>query len=212
MNYTAPTLVTRLNSPLSFQQLLEAWFSIRGELPDAITLLCGPFYAPFIYSEHRFGSTFQSAEALARARFGGAEKARAAHAARMDRVIAAARDAGMEADEMEWAARVLRSHNDKTLADLMKELVESTGAIGSAILAKVPDFHKEAASARTRVSHPGANRGRALSTEQRYWHGEALLWVVRASLLAELGVDSCEISRRVQSRGGFLETLQHLGD
>jgi Protein of unknown function (DUF4011) len=36
-------------------------------LPDVVTLLCGPYYAPFIYGRHRYASTFQAAEALARA-------------------------------------------------------------------------------------------------------------------------------------------------
>ena len=46
---------------------------VRAELEEAVVLLLGPFYASFMYGEHRFRVCFQSAEALHRARFPGRE-------------------------------------------------------------------------------------------------------------------------------------------
>ena len=66
-SYDSPTLLTYEASPLPFNTLMGAWFALCDRLPDAVTLLCGPYYAPFIHSSHRYASTFQSAEALARA-------------------------------------------------------------------------------------------------------------------------------------------------
>lgn len=69
--YTAPTLLTRRDMSLGFDELLNRWFALWRELREAIVLLLGPYDAPFMYSEHRFASTFQSAETIHRARFPG---------------------------------------------------------------------------------------------------------------------------------------------
>jgi len=68
MSYTAPTLLTFADSPISFGDLLPRWFELRSELSEVFVLLHAPYYAPFMFSEHRYSSTFQSAEALAHAR------------------------------------------------------------------------------------------------------------------------------------------------
>ncbi len=210
MSYTSPTLLTRCDSPLPFQELLKSWFTLREELRDAITLLCSPYYAPFMYSEHRYSSVFQSAEALARAQFAGRQKSREEHKSRVRLMVDAATAAGLGEADIDWATRVLQSRNDKTLAEYIQELVESTGRVGEAILATDPDFARRASSERTGVSHPGANREDALSLEERYWYGQALLWVVRASLLIRLGLEPGLVSERITRRGPFMRMLDAL--
>ena len=63
---------------------------------DAITLLCGPYYAPFIYGEHHFASTFQAAEALAREEFDTRDKPKEEHRERIAAVTAALEQAGLD--------------------------------------------------------------------------------------------------------------------
>ena len=66
-DYNSPSLLNYAASPLPFGTLIGRWFGLYDRFPDVVTMLCGPYYAPFIYGRHRYASTFQSAEALARA-------------------------------------------------------------------------------------------------------------------------------------------------
>ena len=127
-SYTAPTLLTyrdltARDAPVSFAELIPAWFGLHERLSDVVTGLCGPYYAPFIYSGHRYASTFQSAEALAHGIFDSKEKTRPEHRARVDAVAAALEISGLDTENLCWARRVLLSRNDKPLRQLMEELI-----------------------------------------------------------------------------------------
>ena len=202
------TMFTREELPVTFADLIKGWFAARTDLSEAVTLLCSPFYAPFMYSEHPYAATFQSAESIARARYAGAEKAKDEHAARVQSIIEAARASGVKAEDVEWAERVLRSRNDKTLTNLIEELLADAGPLGEAILARDPNFASTAASARTRVSHPGGERG--VTTVQRYWYGQVLLWVVRARLAIEVGIPAEDVFERIIKRGTFTQSVERL--
>jgi hypothetical protein len=211
MSYTAPTLLTFADSPLSFEVLLPAWFRLQAEVAEVLTLLHAPYYAPFMFSEHRYSSTFQSAEALADLRgHSGREMLRKEHTARVQAIVSAARNAGVETDTVEWAERVLQARNDKPLASQIRDLVLSTGLIGEAVLSASPDFGKVVTGARSGVSHPGAHR--PLDAVARYWHAEVLSWIVRARILIDLGLDIAEVEHRVLGRGGFQEALDNIRD
>src|ERR1022692_3221835 len=133
-SYTAPTLLTYRNSPVPFARLIPAWFAFQERFPDVITDLCGPYYAPFIYSGHRYASTFQSAEALAHGLFGAKQKTRWEHRARVDAVAKALAAAELDSDNLDWATKVLQSRNDKPLRELMEELITKTGGIGAQLI------------------------------------------------------------------------------
>ena len=203
------TMFTNGELPIGLDQLITGWFRARADLGDAVTLLCSPFYAPFMYSEHRYAATFQSAESIAQSKFAGAEKPKADHKQRVARIVEAAEAGGVPAEDVEWAMRVLRSRNDKTLAQLISELVASTGPLGELVLAKDPGFPGTAASARTRVSHPG---GEGITTVQRYWYGEVLLWIVRAHIAVEAGIPAADVHRQIIQRGNFIQAVAKLGD
>jgi hypothetical protein len=206
-SYDSPALLTYAASPLPFSALIGAWFGLYDRLPDAITLLCGPYYAPFIYSSHRYASTFQSAEALARTLLDTREKPRRQHRERVEAVMAVLEKAQLDAEIAGWAMRVLQGRNDKPLRQLMEELISSAGDVGRELLATVPDLADLLASARTSVSHPGAEGPDALA---RYWLGEALIWVLRVRLLAELGVPVSDLSTRVIQKPAFQNILREL--
>jgi len=89
----------------------------------------------------------------------------------------------------------------------MEELISSAGDVGRELLATVPDLAGLLASARTSVSHPGAEGPDALA---RYWLGEALIWVLRVRLLAELGVPVSDLSARVIQKPAFQNILREL--
>src|SRR5262249_45972924 len=106
-------------SCLGFGSFLPAWFALRDKLLDAVVLLCAPFYAASIYSEHLYGTPFKAAEALAKARFESRQRSTAEHAARVEAIIAPARAAGVDTDVLEWATNILRSRNDRPLKELV---------------------------------------------------------------------------------------------
>jgi len=89
----------------------------------------------------------------------------------------------------------------------MEELISSAGEAGRDLLAAVPDLADRLVAARTSVSHPGAEGPGTLT---RYWLGEALTWVLRIRLLAELGVPVADLSASVTRKPSFQEVLSEL--
>lgn len=178
-SYTAPTLLTYRDltareTRVSFSELIPAWFGLSERLSDVVTGLCGPYYAPFIYSGHRYASTFQSAEALANGIFESRQNTRPEHRARVDAVAAALDVAGLDTENLGWARRVLLGRNDKPLRELMEELITEADEIGVRLIRAAPGLAEEAAAARALVSHPGSG---GPSVIRRYWIGEALTWL-----------------------------------
>jgi ApeA N-terminal domain 1 len=205
--YATPTLLTYADSPVPFATLITEWFALCDRLPAAVVLLCGPYYAPFIYSQHSYASTFQSAEAIATDLLAGREKLPSEHRTRVVAVKAVLQAADLDADTVGWAIRILQGRNDKPLRQLIEELITATGDMGSQLLTALSDLPQRAADARVGVSHP--RDGRA-ATLERYWMGEALIWVVRVHLLAQLGVAMTDLSARVTAKPMFERIVQEL--
>lgn len=169
--------------------------------------MCGPYYAPFIYSGHRYASTFQSAEALAHSLCKGKEKTRQEHHARVNAVTAALGAAALDADDLRWANAVLLSRNDKPLRQLIEELIAGAGAIGLQLTRVAPGLADEAATARALVSHPGSGGPDAV---RRYWLGEALAWLIRAHLLSQLGIPMQDLALKATRQASFGQVLSGL--
>jgi hypothetical protein len=208
-SYSEPSLLTVGSSPVPIPDLLSRWFENWSDLREVIILLHAPHYASFMYSENRFASIFQSAEALHKKRFASQEMAKEKHKERVNLIIEAATQAGVAADILEWAGNVLRARNDKPLWRRIDELVRSTGTIGDAIYEAEPQFAKMAVNARTGVSHGGGSSAKPDSVA-RHWHGELLSWVIRACLLVDLGAPLPEVEERVLRRGPFIHALDQI--
>ncbi|MFJ5272003.1 HEPN domain-containing protein [Streptomyces sp. NPDC088358] len=210
-SYSAPTLLFLQSATMPACDLLSKWFELRKELRESLTLLLAPFYAPFTYEEHRFASYFQSLEAYhgaRKSRYGSAELPKPDHRQRVAAVISALEDAHLTGDVTQWAKNVIQGRNDKPLSKRVEDVVRSTGTLGEELLSAAPDFCKNAARARTGVSHGGANGG--LDLTSRHWHGEILLWIMRARILLDLGVrDACD---RVRKRDAYQFALKQIRD
>jgi len=205
--FSSPTLLTYSGSPVSFPTLMTEWFGLCERLPAAITLLCGPYYAPFIYSQHRYASIFQSAEAIAKAELDGRQKEKSEHRLRVEAVAEVLQASNLNEETVGWATRVLQGANHKPLRQLIEELIAATSEVGSQLLAAVPDLPQLAADARVGVSHPMDRRPGVL---ERHWIGEALVWVARVHLLAQLGVDMAELSQSVTAKPMFEQVVAEL--
>jgi hypothetical protein len=205
--YTSPALLTYRDSPVPFSELVPAWFELRERFRDVITDLCGPFYAPFIYSGHRYASTFQSAEGLAHSLYKGKQKTRTKHQERVEAVTKALEAAHLDEENLAWAEAVLRSRNDKPLRELIQQLITSADVIGAQLLRAAPDLAIEAATARAYVSHPGT---KGPGIVRRYWLGEAILWLVRASVLAQLGIPMKDLAAKATQKASFTNVVNWL--
>lgn len=208
-NHTAPTILSLRRSPLAPEELMMRWLDLWTRYREVVTLLLSPLYAPFMYSEHGFASTFQSAEALHDLVLPTRDVEKVEHRRRVDAVVSALEGADLDEAVIEWASKVLRSKNDKPLWRKIEDLVKSNGAVGDAVLAADPAFGRTTAAARTGVSHPGATK--RLDAVARYWYGQTLRWVVRARLLMELLDDDKEAQRRVTSREPFRRCMKAIG-
>jgi hypothetical protein len=211
-SYASPTLLayrdlTGPGAAVPFADLIPAWFGLYECRMDVVTDLCGPYYAPFMYSGHRYASIFQSAEALAHGLFGSRQKTRPEHRARVDAVTTALEAAGLDADSLSWASRVLLSRNDKPLRQLVEELIAGAGEIGAQLIRAAPGLAEEAAADRARVSHPGSGGPDVI---RRYWLGEALAWLVRAHLLSQLGIPMQDLALRAVRQASFEQVLSGL--
>jgi hypothetical protein len=207
-NYDAPTLLTtRESSPITTGDLLGAWVGARQRHLDAVTLLCGPLYAPFIYGQHRYASIFQAAEALAKEAVGTRDRDTAGHRARVDTVATVLTDADLEQGVVDWAVGVLKSRNHKSLRDLIDELTASTGGLGQRVLAEIPDLGKRVARARVGVSHGGAE---GVGPLPRHWLGEVLSLVVRVWLLADAGVPLDHLTAKALSKPRLARALAEI--
>lgn len=205
-SYDAPTLLSYNTLPLPFATLVKEWFRLYARFPDAITQLCGPYYAPFIYTRHWYGSTFQSAEAVARAVGETRENPRRKHRQRVKTVLTALEKAKLDEEIVSWVERLIR-RNDKPLAQLIEELIISTGAVGEQLIAAVPDLAGLAVATRTHVSHPGVKGPEVLV---QYRLGQALTWVVRVRLLIELGNPVNTLAAATTSKWSFQHDVQEL--
>jgi hypothetical protein len=208
LNYSAPTLTTRRDAGVPLDELLSAWYELWMQEREAIMHLLAPFHTSFIYSQHKFGAAFQAVEALHhKPRFTGREMDRRSHQERVAAIVRAAQAAGVEDDTVAWAERVLRSRNDKPLAQKIEDVVRSAGACGEAVLKAAPAFPSTVAGERAGVSHPGV--GRSLDAPDRHWHGEVLTWIARTVLLAAAGV--IDVDRRTVARAAFQHAVEQLG-
>ena len=100
MSHSAPTLLTFADSAIPFSRLLPRWFEVCSKFRDVLILLLAPYYAPFIFSDHHYASTFQSAEALTNTLFTTSEKSKGAHRARVAAIVDAAVAADVDEEDI----------------------------------------------------------------------------------------------------------------
>jgi hypothetical protein len=209
-DYNSPAILTLPTSPIPAEQLLASWFKIRAELRETLSVLLGPLYAPFTYEEHKFASFFQGLEAyhgLRRTRYGTTDVTKTEHKERVTAVLETLSQADHAEDVLQWAQNILQTRNDKPLWRKVDDIVRSTETVGEDILSAAPNFCSDVARARTGVSHGGAHKG--LTIVSRYWHAEALYWIMRVRILLDLGIkDAPERARKRETYQFMLTKLR----
>ncbi|OUD04055.1 hypothetical protein CA983_06100 [Streptomyces swartbergensis] len=207
-NDAAPTLLLASDSAIDLAELVTSWFQFHRRFKKVLLPLLNPFFAPFTYSEHRFISIFQALEALHQDKklYASTDVTKEQHKQRVAAVIDKFDDAGLEQETLDWAKSVLLGRNDKPLKQRVQEVVDSTGKMGEVILKKAPKFAQSVASARSGLSHGGGKN--PFTPAALHWHGEVLMWVTRARLLAELGVP--DVYARAVSKAPFTFAVEQI--
>ncbi len=207
-SYSAPTLFWARDAGTLLPQIIQKWYELRAREREAVTLAVGPYYAPFIYQEHKLASSMQAVEALhTKSRFGSdahRDLDRPDHTKRVERIVAILRTAGNDEvprDEIDWVERILKNRNDRPFRQRVEDVIRSTGAVGDCILKASPDFAAIAVFFRNGVSHGGARNKPSGDSVDRFWYGELIQWVVRSRLLMDAGVPG--VSERAASRTGL---------
>lgn len=206
-SYNSP-LLWRYNDPaVPFSVFVPEWFVLQEQLGEAVTLLCGPFYASFMYNEHRYASFFQAAESLSKLYYSGTQRAREQHKKRVARVCEILESEQWDPDDVEWARGLLGQRNDKPARQLLGQLVKDAFGVGAALERLPNDFVRRAVYARNGVSHSGLE---PVPPAERYWLGQALLWLVRFHLLLEMGLPPEPFGKTVACRERFRFGLEQL--
>jgi hypothetical protein len=201
-------LSCRLQPLMPFADLVPRWFELLERLRVTVGMLTLPLRTPFLYDENRFLTAFWSAESLHGELFEVHQLAPEKHAERVAAIVNAAQAAGVDPAMVGWAKAVLESRNDKPLRQRVDELLERSGEVGRRIVAAQPKFVGNLTGTRGPLSHSGS--GGKLKTPDRYFHAEALRWVIRTCLLLELGADPDRVQKVVLSREQFTWVLKHL--
>jgi hypothetical protein len=218
-DYRAPTFLTAIQllneeRPLDAGKLISRWLDDYESTSEVLRQLLAPFYTPFMSPEHRYSSTFQSAEALHQV-LGLSPKdlPKPEHTERYERIIQLLKSSpDVPLVDAEWAAKVLPSRNDKSLAGKIEEILNGAGPAGAALLEAAPLFGILAGRLRGKVSHGGAHVTTA-RRQQRLVYELALRWIVRGHLVCRVLAESERKSfwERLAGREGFRGIVQALG-
>jgi hypothetical protein len=201
-------LFTVAGLPSGFETGLEKWFALHRHYESVFNLLLGIEYAPFIYDETRFLAMAQAAEVFHRIAVPKNPLSKAEHKRRVEAVACAIED-----DEVlsAWAKPILTSANQRTLRERLSWLVDRAGELRQPVTGGEPDqFVARVADTRNYLTHLGKMKRTVLGDEARYWHGQALGWLLRFFLMAKLGFtdeESIQAIKRNQRFIGFSRNL-----
>jgi len=190
LNYDTPTLLTAQHLvgeplPISVGEVLGRWFEESDKLVDALVQLLGPLNAPFMSAEHRYSSTFLSAETLHdRLGYTTTDLPIAAHRLRTARVLDALDSAGLSESDLTWAGSIIASRNDKSLQAKLDTLLNEAGAAGAALRQAAPSFASEAGKLRGGVAHPSSSDDAV--RRRRFVFEHAIRWLIRGLIISRL--------------------------
>ncbi len=188
-------LFTARDLPGGFSDCVRRWFEIHDRHSAVIELWMSVGYAPFIFSEQRFLALAQATEIYHRIAIGGLPLPREEHRQRVDQVLSGVADPQL----VEWARPILREANRPRLSQRLRGMIARLGALGNEIAGRDEDkFVRRVVQTRNYLTHRTEMSPEVLGEPARYWHGQALEWLLRGSLLLDLGFDANDVASRIQ--------------
>lgn len=107
-------------------------------------------------------------------------------------------------DLVEWARPILQEANFLRLAERLEDLLARLGELGQQISGGDEGlFVKRVKDTRNYLTHRDRHKDTVLEGSDRYWHGQAVLWILRALLLQELGLSVDQIAGILKENTSF---------
>lgn len=177
-------LFTSAHLPNGLEEGITRWLTLRNLYTTVIAFLLGVDAAPFMFDDQKFLSLTQAAEILHVIRIGGTPLPRPEHRKRVEDAVSGITDPQVAS----WAREILVRSNWYTLRDRLGQLIEAVGSLAPELDGgDAGSFVGRIVDTRNYLTHRMERRGEVLDGERRYWHWQALAWLVRAHLLLELG-------------------------
>lgn len=193
-DFQMPTLMTAraraesgpLGIPLNV--LLSRWMKLHPLAIDALTVLLSPYTTDVMLPHHRYSSVFSAVEELHKAlNITQLAVAKSEHQARRRRVAGQLADCTKELrnDDARWLDDLIRaSRNDRSLAQKLLDVLEESGDLGVAVRRVAPNFARNAARSRGKISH--GNAGAEAERAARVSYELVIEWILRAVILSRL--------------------------
>lgn len=177
-------LFTSARLPNGLERGVARWLTLRNRYSTVIAFLLGVDSAPFMFDDQKFLSLAQAAEILHVIRVGGTPLPKPEHRKRVQGAVGGITDRKVAS----WAREILGGSNWYTLRDRLGQLIDAAGDLGQALVGGQGDsFVGRIVDTRNYLTHRVERRSEVLEGERRYWHWQALAWLVRAHMLLELG-------------------------
>jgi hypothetical protein len=180
--------------PEDFETTLKRWLVLHERYRAVFLLMLGVGYAPFIFDDQAFLAVAQATEVFHRIAVGGTPLSKEEHARRVEAIAQAVADETIS----KWAMEILEKSNYLKLRERLEALVNELGELGQQIVGgDVPTFVKRVKVTRDYLTHREVKRSSVLEDFPRYWHTRALLWILRAWILNQLGFSKEETDQRI---------------
>lgn len=187
-------------------QVISRWGDVVAEHGSVIPLVFAPAYAPFIYSEHRFTSIVQAAEALHDQLHGSQDLSTEQHNARVNAVLATE----LPPEHAQWVADVLRSANSPPFRRKIERLLADCPPLAERT--DVSELARRIVKTRNPLAHGALHRQGMLDHVERHWVAEILRFVISWDLLIALGITRDDASERVARHLDFRHAVDAVAD
>ena len=188
--------------PGGFESGTCRWSHTWATLRHVVGPLFARDRARFVYSNDRFFIAVAALEGIDRVqRASSRDVPRAAHRARVQRLDDLLNTHAP--DLTEWALRATRDANRIALARRLVDQISRTGAVGEALFGdRITLFADVAEAVRNGQAH-GLDIDEEPEESFEFVAASALVWVVRAILMLDIGFDVEEMARRVLDHHSF---------
>jgi hypothetical protein len=182
---------------VGFYSLLDRWFTVATDLEHACNLFFSAHYLTDLPVELRFLNVVRAAEVYHRVRYATTALAPEDHAAMVDRIVSR-----FDGDDRVWLEGQLAYSNEARLIQRLRELIDF---VGSALTpALVQGLARRVADSRNYLTHYDEGlHGRASHGVDLYRLSEALVLLLQACFLRELGFDEATSAALIQRNRRF---------
>ena len=184
-------LFTLDDGPVSFDELVTRWMAIskQGDLGSVLSQFFGLTFAPPEFTEVRFVALVHAMEEYHRRRVGGTAMPSNDFDARRERILDALGESNkVTRKDRKWLNGKFNRLNDLSLADRIRELVQSRQQSMESLIGDPAQFAERVATTRNFLSHGEESlSGRAASGLEIFFLERSLRQLFVALLLAEVG-------------------------